>query len=66
MHGVRSRSLRSYASTYPEKDGYEAVQLGFGERSEKNTSEAMQGHLAVGWLSPKRHLVEFKSFNRRA
>ena len=27
-----------------ERDGYEAVQLGYGERSEKHTSKAMQGH----------------------
>ena len=45
-----------------EKDGYEAVQLGFGERSEKNTSKAMQGHFKKAGVSPKRHLVEFKSF----
>lgn len=45
-----------------EKDGYAAVQLGFGERSEKNTSKAMQGHFKKAGVSPKRHLVEFKSF----
>ena len=27
-----------------EKDGYEAIQLGYGERSEKRTSKALQGH----------------------
>ena len=46
-----------------EKDGYEAVQLGFGERSEKNISKAMLGHFKRAGVSPKRHLVEFKSFN---
>lgn len=46
-----------------EKDGYEAVQLGFGERSEKNTSKAMQGHFKKAGVSPMRHLVEFKSFS---
>jgi large subunit ribosomal protein L3 len=29
----------------PEKDGYWAVQLGFGERKIKNTTKALQGHL---------------------
>ena len=46
-----------------EKDGYTAVQLGFGDRSEKNTSKAMQGHFKKAGVSPMRHLVEFKSFS---
>ena len=46
-----------------EKDGYTAVQLGFGERSEKNISKAMLGHFKRAGVSPKRHLVEFNSFN---
>ena len=45
-----------------EKDGYTAVQLGFGERTEKSTSKAMQGHFKRAGVSPKRSLVEFKSF----
>ena len=45
-----------------EKDGYEAVQLGFGERSEKRTSKAMQGHFKRAGVAPKRKLVEFKNF----
>ena len=46
-----------------EKDGYEAVQLGFGERSEKRTSKAMQGHFKRAGVAPKRKLVEFKNFD---
>ena len=46
-----------------EKDGYSAVQLGFGERSDKNTSKAMLGHFKRAGVSPQRHLVEFKSFS---
>ena len=46
-----------------EKDGYSAVQLGFGERSEKNISKSMLGHFNRAGVSPKRNLVEFKSFN---
>ena len=45
-----------------EKDGYTAVQLGFGERTEKSTSKAMQGHFKRAGVSPKRSLVEFQSF----
>jgi large subunit ribosomal protein L3 len=46
-----------------EKDGYEAIQLGFGERSEKRTSKAMQGHFKRAGVAPKRKLVEFKNFD---
>ena len=44
-----------------EKDGYAAIQLGFGERTEKSTSKAMQGHFKRAGVSPKRKLVEFKN-----
>jgi large subunit ribosomal protein L3 len=47
-----------------EKDGYEAVQLGFGDRSEKRTSKAMQGHFKRAGVAPKRKLVEFKHFDQ--
>ena len=43
-----------------EKDGYEAVQLAFGEKKEKNTTKAMQGILKKAGTTPKRHLAEFK------
>ena len=45
-----------------EKDGYSAVQLGYGERSEKRTSKAMQGHFKRAGVSLMRKLVEFKGF----
>tara|TARA_B110000444_G_scaffold261355_1_gene312858 strand:+ start:2368 stop:2997 length:630 start_codon:yes stop_codon:yes gene_type:complete len=45
-----------------ERDGYKAVQLGFGVRPQKNTSKAMQGHFKRAGVSPQRTLVEFKSF----
>jgi 50S ribosomal protein L3, bacterial len=43
-----------------EKDGYEAVQLGFEEKKEKHTSKPLQGHFKKAGVSPKRHLAEFK------
>ena len=43
-----------------EKDGYEAVQLAFGEKKEKNTTKAMQGVFKKAGTTPKRHLAEFK------
>ena len=45
-----------------EKDGYEAVQLGFDEKKEKNTTEQLKGHFAKAGTTPKRKLVEFKTF----
>ncbi|MBR0201084.1 MAG: 50S ribosomal protein L3 [Bacteroidaceae bacterium] len=45
-----------------EKDGYDAVQLGFQEAKEKNTSKPMMGHFAKSATTPKRHLAEFTGF----
>jgi len=42
-----------------EKDGYAAVQIGFQEAKEKNTSKPMKGHFAKAGTTPKRHLAEF-------
>ena len=47
-----------------ERDGYEAVQLGYGERSEKHTSKAMQGHFKRAGVAPQRKLVEFHAFEQ--
>jgi large subunit ribosomal protein L3 len=41
-----------------EKDGYDAVQLSFDEKKEKNTSSAMKGHFAKASTTPKRKSVE--------
>lgn len=40
-----------------EKDGYAAVQFGFGTKKEKNLGNALKGHLKD--LSPARYLREF-------
>lgn len=45
-----------------ETDGYEALQLGFDDKKEKHTSEAMKGHFAKSKSTPKRKLVEFRTF----
>jgi large subunit ribosomal protein L3 len=45
-----------------EKDGYEAVQLAFDEKKEKNTSAQLKGHFTKANTTPKRKLVEFKTF----
>ena len=45
-----------------DRDGYEAVQLGFGNRKEKNTPNALKGHFKKANSTPKSKLVEFKGF----
>ena len=45
-----------------EKDGYSALQLGFGEKKEKNTTKPMLGHFKKANTTPKQKLVEFKYF----
>ncbi|MBP3764729.1 MAG: 50S ribosomal protein L3 [Bacteroidaceae bacterium] len=47
-----------------ETDGYQAVQLGFQELKEKNTSNPMKGHFKKAGTTPKRHLAEFKDFEK--
>lgn len=46
-----------------DRDGYEAVQLGFGEKKEKNTPNALKGHFKKANTTPKAKLVEFKGFD---
>ena len=43
-----------------ETDGYVAVQLAFGETTEKRLTKAERGHLAKVDAPPMRHLVEFR------
>ena len=42
-----------------EKDGYEAVQLGYEDVAEKKLSKPEVGHLNKAGVSPKKHLREF-------
>ena len=43
-------------------DGYTAVQLAFDDKKEKNTTGSLKGHFAKAKTTPKRKLVEFKTF----
>jgi large subunit ribosomal protein L3 len=45
----------------PDRDGDEAVQLGFGEVKEKRLTKAELGHLKKADAPPLRHLVEFRN-----
>lgn len=46
-----------------DRDGYDAVQLGFGSKKEKNTPNALKGHFKKAKTDPKADLVEFKNFS---
>jgi len=45
-----------------ESDGYAAVQLAFGDKKEKNTPKAEQGHFAKANTTPKKRVIELKGF----
>ena len=46
-----------------EVDGYEAVQIGFGDRKEKGLNKPKLGHLKKADVSPVRYLREFRDFS---
>src|SRR5690606_37947606 len=43
-----------------ENDGYTAVQLGFDEKKEKNTTKPALGHVKKAGTTPKRYIKEFR------
>ena len=43
-----------------ERDGYTAVQLGFGKKKVKRTTKPLRGHFEKTGVSPKRWLREFR------
>jgi len=45
-----------------DTDGYNAVQLAFGERKEKNTPKPLVGHFKKAGTTPKQKVVEFRDF----
>jgi large subunit ribosomal protein L3 len=47
-----------------EKDGYESVQLGYGEKSEKSTPAPLMGHFKKAKTTPKQKVAEFYNFTR--
>ena len=46
-----------------EKDGYEALQLGFQDKREHRTNSPMKGHFKKAAVSPKSLLLEFTGFD---
>jgi large subunit ribosomal protein L3 len=52
--------LQVVAQRTAEKDGYDAVQLGWGKAKVKNVSQPNRGHFAKAKVEPKAHLAEFR------
>jgi large subunit ribosomal protein L3 len=47
-----------------DKDGYNAIQLGYGERKAKNTPKPLKGHFSKANTEPLAKVVEFRDFRQ--
>ena len=45
----------------PETDGYNAIQVGFGEIDGRKVNKPTAGHFAKAGMTPRRHLVEIRT-----
>jgi large subunit ribosomal protein L3 len=45
----------------PETDGYNAVQVGFGEISGRKVNKPAAGHFGKAGVTPRRHVVEIRT-----
>lgn len=45
-----------------ENDGYDAIQMAYDDKKEKNTSKAEMGHYAKAKTTPKHYVTEFTGF----
>ncbi len=46
-----------------DSDGYDAIQIGYGEAKAKNTSKAMMGHFDNAKTTPKKKLIELRDYD---
>ena len=46
---------------HPETDGYNAIQVGFGEIEARKVNKPKAGHFAKAGSTPRRHLVEIRT-----
>lgn len=53
-------NVQVVAQRTDEKNGYTALQLGYGLKKVKNTTKAERGHFARAKVEPKRKLAEFR------
>jgi len=45
----------------PEVDGYESIQIGFGQIDPRKVTKPQAGHFAKAGVTPRRHLVEIRT-----
>ncbi len=45
----------------PEKDGYNAIQLGYGEIDGRKVTKPSSGHFEAAGVTPRRHLAEIRT-----
>ncbi len=45
----------------PEKDGYNAIQVGFGEIDGRKVTKPSAGHFGKAGVTPRRHLAEIRT-----
>lgn len=57
---IQAGPCRISAIRTPEKDGYSAIQMAFGEVKAKALTKPEVGHLAKSDIPPSRHLVELR------
>ena len=53
-------NVQVVAQKTQDKDGYVALQLGYGKAKVKRVSKALRGHFAKSKVEPKRKLAEFR------
>ncbi|MGH7212349.1 MAG: 50S ribosomal protein L3, partial [Acetobacteraceae bacterium] len=53
-------AVQVVAARTEERDGYTALQLGWGRAKVKNVSKPNKGHFAGAKVEPKQHLAEFR------
>ena len=46
---------------HPETDGYDAIQVGYGEIEARKVNKPTTGHFAKAGVTPRRHLVEIRT-----
>ncbi len=57
---LKMDNVQVVAQRTREKDGYVALQIGYGTAKTKNVSKPLRGHYAKAKIAPKRKLVEFR------
>lgn len=53
--------MRRHPDRSPEKDGYAAVQLGFGQIDPRKVNKPRAGHFEKAGVTPRRYLVELRT-----